>query len=167
MRILPIALVLATAVACDGTGAPPTATPPTNTPPAPKPAEGTPALPAGEPERIAVTHVLVSFKGAIPDPQVTRSKEEAETLAKELFARIKGGEDFEPIRKRFSDDRGGSDEYGMANHGVTPQGQERPRRGMVAAFGDVGFTLKVGEVGLAPYDPQKSPYGWHIVKRTK
>ena len=163
MRTLPILLALVAAVACDQ-GSPASTTP--AAPPNP-PADAAPAAPAGQPERIAVTHVLISFKGAIRDPQVTRSKEEAEALAKELYERIKGGEDFEPIRTRFSDDRGGSAEYGMANHGVAPQGQERPRRGMVAAFGDVGFTLKVGEVGMAPYDPQKSPYGWHIIKRTK
>lgn len=36
---------------------------------------------------------------------------------------------------------------------------------MVPAFGDVGFTLRMGEVGLAPYDPQTSPFGWHVIKR--
>jgi parvulin-like peptidyl-prolyl isomerase len=40
-----------------------------------------------------------------------------------------------------------------------------PRDKMVGAFGDVGFPLQVGEIGLAEYDPQKSKYGWHIIKR--
>ncbi|MFT5049926.1 MAG: peptidyl-prolyl cis-trans isomerase B (cyclophilin B) [Chlamydiales bacterium] len=39
------------------------------------------------------------------------------------------------------------------------------REQMVPAFGDVGFLLEVGEVGLAPFDPAKSPYGWHVIKR--
>lgn len=163
MRLLPILVALAPLAACDA--ARPGEPPPS--PSAPAPAEPAATLPPGQPERIAVTHVLVAFKGAIRDPQVTRTKEEAEALAKELYARIQGGEDFEPIRKRFSDDRGGSAEYAMANHGVEPQGGERPRHGMVAAFGDVGFALKVGEVGMAVHDAQKSPYGWHIIKRTK
>jgi parvulin-like peptidyl-prolyl isomerase len=38
---------------------------------------------------------------------------------------------------------------------------------MVPAFGDAGFPLKVGEIGMASYDSTKSPYGWHIVKRLK
>lgn len=38
---------------------------------------------------------------------------------------------------------------------------------MVGAFGNVGFPLKVGEVGLAEYDPTESKYGWHIIKRLK
>jgi len=42
-----------------------------------------------------------------------------------------------------------------------------PRGNMAAAFGDVGFKLKVGEVGLAEPDPEKSPFGFHIIKRLK
>lgn len=42
-----------------------------------------------------------------------------------------------------------------------------PRGQMAAAFGDVGFKLKVGEVGLAEPNPQKSPFGYHIIKRLK
>jgi len=40
-----------------------------------------------------------------------------------------------------------------------------PRDEMAPAFGDVGFALKVGEVGMAPYDKTKSPFGIHIIKR--
>jgi len=29
----------------------------------------------------------------------------------------------------------------------------------------VSFSLPAGGVGLAVYDPQKSKYGWHIIKR--
>jgi parvulin-like peptidyl-prolyl isomerase len=36
---------------------------------------------------------------------------------------------------------------------------------MVPAFGEVGFALAPGEIGMAPYDARKSPYGWHIIKR--
>ena len=38
---------------------------------------------------------------------------------------------------------------------------------MVAAFGDTGFPLKVGGIGLAEYHATTSPYGWHIVKRVE
>jgi hypothetical protein len=40
-----------------------------------------------------------------------------------------------------------------------------PRAAMVPAFGDVGFSLEVGEVGLAGYDEKASPFGWHVIKR--
>jgi parvulin-like peptidyl-prolyl isomerase len=41
------------------------------------------------------------------------------------------------------------------------------RSQMVKAFGDVGFRLKVGEMGVAPWDASASPFGWHIIKRIK
>lgn len=40
-----------------------------------------------------------------------------------------------------------------------------PRGAMVPAFGDVGFALAVEEVGLAVYDKDASPFGWHGIKR--
>lgn len=40
-----------------------------------------------------------------------------------------------------------------------------PRAAMVPAFGDVGFGLEVGEVGIAGYDEKTSPFGWHVIKR--
>jgi parvulin-like peptidyl-prolyl isomerase len=53
---------------------------------------------------------------------------------------------------------------------MTGQGNGRTlfkRSGMVAAFGDVGWRLEVGEYGVAPFDARTSPYGWHIIKRLK
>jgi len=38
---------------------------------------------------------------------------------------------------------------------------------MVPAFGNVGFAISVGNVDIADYDPNTSPYGWHIIKRLK
>jgi cyclophilin family peptidyl-prolyl cis-trans isomerase len=38
---------------------------------------------------------------------------------------------------------------------------------LVPAFGDVGFALEVGGVGLAPYDDKTSPFGWHVIKRVE
>lgn len=43
--------------------------------------------------------------------------------------------------------------------------QAFPRSQMAPAFGNVGFRLKVGEIGLAPYDSRDSQFGWHIIKR--
>jgi parvulin-like peptidyl-prolyl isomerase len=36
---------------------------------------------------------------------------------------------------------------------------------MVPGFGDVAFELKVGEVGLCPFDGVRSPFGFHVIKR--
>ena len=40
-----------------------------------------------------------------------------------------------------------------------------PRGAMVAAFGDVGFALEPGEIGVAGFDADASPFGWHVIRR--
>lgn len=45
------------------------------------------------------------------------------------------------------------------------QNMSLPRSGMAPAFGDIGFNLKVGEIGMAQYDKQTSPFGIHVIKR--
>jgi PPIC-type PPIASE domain len=122
---------------------------------------------ADEPERVTVQHILIAFKGSIPnDPKVTRSKEDAERLALQVFERAKGGEDFAAMVKMYTNDEYPG-VYKMTNKGITPDKskQEYSRTGMVKSFGDVSFGLAVGAVGLAVYDPAASKYGWHIIKR--
>lgn len=117
-----------------------------------------------EPNHIKVQHVLIGFKGSVRGKNVTRTLEEAEALAKEILEKARKGEDFDALVKEHSDDNFPGI-YGMANNNVNPMQGEFARSGMVAAFGDVGFKLEVGEVGLASYDPKKSKYGYHIIKR--
>ena len=117
-----------------------------------------------ESEHILVAHVLVSFAGT--RTKATRSKEAAEKLAYEVLARARKGEDFNKLIKDLSDDEG-EGIYGLANHRVNPVGTEFERRRMVPAFGDVGFKLEVGSIGMSVFDAQKSPFGWHIIKRLK
>jgi parvulin-like peptidyl-prolyl isomerase len=130
-------------------------------PPPPPPAP--PAKP--EPERITVRHILVAFQGA-PRVKATRSRDEAKALAEQLLERVKKGEDFAALMKQHSDDTGPG-VYSLVNHGVAAASGAYPRKGMVAAFGDVGFTLEVNGIGMAPHDPAKSPFGWHIIQRTQ
>ncbi|OGD23861.1 MAG: hypothetical protein A2Y70_05870 [Candidatus Aminicenantes bacterium RBG_13_64_14] len=124
-------------------------------------------LAQAEPERVTVQHILIAFKGSLPKgTKVTRSKEDAEKLALQVFERAKAGEDFAAMVKMYTND---SDPgiYKMTNKGLTPDKskQEFSRTGMVKAFGDVGFSLEVGGIGLAVYDPATSRFGWHIIKR--
>lgn len=117
-----------------------------------------------EPDHIQVAHVLISFDGA--GTEATRSKPEAEKLATSVLARAKAGEDFAKLIRELSDDSGDG-VYGMSNTGVAPASGEYPRKGMVAAFGDVGFKLAVGSIGMSAFDPRTSPFGWHVIKRLK
>jgi parvulin-like peptidyl-prolyl isomerase len=138
------------------------------TPPPAKPSMApTPAPAAGkEPDHITIQHVLIGFKGSVPGKNITRTQDEAEKLAGEVLARAKKGEDFDGLVKKYTDDSPPGI-YAMANKGVAASAGEYPRERMVPAFGDAGFPLQVGEIGMASYDKTKSPYGWHIVKRLK
>lgn len=109
---------------------------------------------------VKVQHLLVSFAGA--GTGARRSREEAEQLAGELFAQIQSGGDFDALVKEHTDD---------SHPGIytmtlgSPAAGQYSRYGMVPAFGNAGWRLAVGEVGVAGFDSSASPYGWHIVKR--
>jgi hypothetical protein len=119
-----------------------------------------------EPDRITVQHILIAFRGSVPDPKVTRSRDDAERLALKVLEKAKAGEDFDAMVKAYTNDAYPGI-YRMANRGIAPDAgrQEFSRTRMVQAFGDVGFGLEVGGIGLAPYDPATSKYGWHVIKR--
>lgn len=119
-------------------------------------------------EIIEVQHILISFQGASPQIKATRSREEAEKLTAGLLAKIQAGTDFSALMAEHSEDPGPG-VYGMCNS-KSKQDQANNvmwRKDMVPAFGNVGWRLKVGEVGVAPYHGNDSPYGWHIIKRLK
>ncbi len=109
---------------------------------------------------VKVQHLLVSFAGT--RTSATRSREEAEQLAGELFARIQKGEDFDALVKQYTDD---------SHPGIytmtlgSPAAGQHSRYGMVPAFGNAGWRLAVDEIGVAGFDSSASPFGWHIVKR--
>jgi len=119
-----------------------------------------------EPDRVTVQHILIAFKGSIPDPKVTRGRADAERLALEIFEKAKAGQDFDAMVKSYTNDSYPGI-YKMTNRDVAPDParQELSRTKMVQAFGDVSFSLEVGGVGLAAYDAATSRFGWHIIKR--
>jgi len=115
------------------------------------------AKPEQPDERIEIQHILIAFKGAPRMTKVTRTKEEAKALAEKIYAEVIGGGDFDALVKQHTDD---------SAPGIYPV-SKAGRAGFVKGFGDVGFRLKVGEIGVAPWDAAASPFGWHIIKRVK
>ena len=107
-------------------------------------------------ESITIQHVLIGFKGA-PRMTVSRSKDDAKALAQKVYDQAIGGADFDALVKQYTDD---------SAPGIYPL-TKISRAGMVKSFGDVGFRLKVGEIGIATWDATASPFGWHIIKRLK
>lgn len=175
----------------------------------------------GEPEKVAVRHILVTFLERGQRLGVTRNRREAEALARECYERLRSGElDFDQARDMYSDE-----EYPegivlplwrISNYGVYDPGQrarqtviresnayqaelralraageitaeemterlqERAlelgamvattavdRREEITApgYADVAFQLDVGEVGLVPFDPNRAPAGFYVIKR--
>jgi len=108
-------------------------------------------------ESIVIQHVLIGFKGAPRLVGVTRTKEEAKVLAETVYAEAVRGGDFDALVKQYTND---------SAPGIYPL-TKAGRNGMVKGFGDVGFRLKAGEIGVSPWDASASPFGWHIIKRLK
>ena len=99
--------------------------------------------------QVVVQHILIGFQGSVQGKSVTRTRDEAEALAAKLFSEIQNGADFDGLVEKNTDD---------SYPGRYPIEATR-RRGMVQGFGDVGWRLEVGEVGVAPHHATKSPYG--------
>ena len=107
-------------------------------------------------EKVEIQHILIAFKGVPRVPNMTRSKDEAKALAQKVYAEAIGG-DFDALVKQYTND---------SWPGIYPVTKAR-RADWAKSFGDVGFRLKVGEIGVAQWDTTASPFGWHIIKRLK
>jgi len=145
---------------------PPVPAKPAPSPEAAKPAES-PETQAKEPDRVVVQHILVSFSGKLPGKTISRTQDEARALAGQILERARKGEDFDALVKQYTDDQAPG-VYKMFNRGRTAADHdEYARQGMVPCFGDMSFHLGPGEIGMCEYDRQRSPFGWHIIKRIK
>src|SRR4029079_12320696 len=129
-------------------------------PPPPDPLESADILkrPA-EKGPVNVQHVLVGWKDTPAakagrgDPRAKeRTKEQADKIAQDVFAKVKAGGDMAKLMKEFSEDEGSKDN--ARAYAVTADSQ------MVEPFKNLSLRLKEGEAGLV-----KSPFGWHIIKR--
>jgi hypothetical protein len=112
---------------------------------------------AKEPEEIAARHILVAYKGSErADAKIARTKEEARKRAEELLAKVKeAGADFAEIAKRESDEPGAKEKGG--DLGTFKKGV------MHKNFEEAAWKLKVDELSGVV----ESPFGFHIIKRTK
>lgn len=111
-----------------------------------------------------VQHILISFKGAARSTQ-ERSHDEAGKLAWDILEQLRKGGDIDALMKQHSNDPGPGIYTMVTDAAAAKPGEVHMRTGMVQAFGDVGWRLEVGEIGVASYDSQKSPFGYHIIKR--
>ncbi|MCB9894201.1 MAG: peptidylprolyl isomerase [Planctomycetes bacterium] len=120
-------------------------------------------------KRVKIQHVLIGRYFSDPDGKHKRlSPEEAEALAAEVYAKAKEGESFNKLVREYTYDTTEGEppgSYIMVADKDAANKLQTWREGMVPAFGDVGWRLEIGEVGVAMYDRAKSWYGYHIIKR--
>ncbi len=100
------------------------------------------------PERVHARHLLISVPKDADVAVATKAKERAEDLIK----RLKKGEDFSTLAKRWSEDPGSAKKGG--DLGWFSRGQ------MVPAFEEVAFSLKAG----AYSDIIRTDFGYHIIQ---
>lgn len=118
-----------------------------------------------EPKRVEVRHILLSWRDRI-ETSPRSTPQEAERRADELVQALKGGADFAQLMATESEDTGGG-VYVLVNRGERPGPDEFERGGMVKGFGDASFSLQVGQIAVIGFDEDDSPFGWHIIQRTK
>jgi len=106
------------------------------------------------PEKITASHILIGYEGA-DRSEATRTKQEARKLAADILAKAKApGADFAALAKEFSEGpsktRGGDlGEFG--------------RNAMHKNFEQAAWKLAVGQIS----DLVETPFGFHVIKRTK
>lgn len=103
------------------------------------------------PTTATVSHILIGYQGSLPGENVTRTKEEAKTLAIKLLhdARKKGA-DFAKLMKDNSQDPG------PGTYPVTPDAR------LVPPFKQLSLTLGKGQIDIV-----ETSFGYHIIKRTE
>jgi len=100
-----------------------------------------------QPERVRAAHILFKTEGKSPE-----ETEKIKARAAEILARVKKGEDFAALARKYSEDVGSASQGG--DLGFFGRGQ------MVPEFENAAFTLKEGSVS----DLIVTKYGFHIIK---
>ena len=105
---------------------------------------------------VKASHILISWKGCMKaDELITRTKEEARAAATKVLERVRAGEDFAQMARENSDGPSGASGGGL--------GPPFQRQRMAWPVSDAAFWLEVGGIS----ELVESPFGFHIIKRTK
>jgi parvulin-like peptidyl-prolyl isomerase len=108
------------------------------------------------PTRIGARHILVMHQRSMQKPEsVTRTREDARKRAEECLAALRSGSAWEAVVGECSDEPGAAERAGEL--GTFERGA------MVKTFSDAAFQLEVNAIS----DLVETPYGFHIIQRTK
>ena len=98
-------------------------------------------------EQVHSRHILVAVPKNAPPSDVTKGKERADALRKEIV----GGKAFADVARASSEDPGSKGDGGDLGWAE--------RNAFVPEFTQAAFNLKVGEVS----EPVRTPFGWHLI----
>lgn len=104
--------------------------------------------------KLSASHILIMHKDSERVPaEVTRTKEEALALTKELLAKLQAGADFAEIAREHSDCPSKAQGGDLGTF---------PPAAMAPQFTQGVMALKDGEISK---EPVETPFGYHIIKR--
>ena len=106
-------------------------------------------------QQMTASHILLQYKGAErADASVTRTKEEARSLAGDLKRQLDGGAAFNTLARSRSD---GPSKQKSGSLGVITRGQ------IADAFDATAFALSQGQISPVV----ETPFGFHIIRADK
>ena len=105
---------------------------------------------------ITAKHILIKpdTTDEMSDEDIAKAEKKAKEEAKQIIEKLKNGEDFEKLAKKYSDDEGTASEGGLFSNFT--------KEDVVAEFWNASIELKDGEYTKTPV---KSTYGYHIILR--
>ncbi len=106
-----------------------------------------------KPDRVKAEHILIRPDASATSP-TGRTEDGAKAFAEELLKKIKAGESFEALAKKYSQDPGSASRGGDLDW--------FSKGAMVPEFENAAFALKTGEVSPVI----KTQFGYHIIKTT-
>lgn len=106
---------------------------------------------------ISCKHILITadVKDDMTDKEKEKAEEKALSTAKEVIKKLKDGESFDDLAKKYSKDSSNADKGG--DLGFFNKGE------MVSEFEEAAYALKVGKYTTTPV---KTKFGYHIILKT-
>lgn len=104
-------------------------------------------------DSVTASHILLKTQDSEGKELSAEKKKEAKKKAEEALAKVKSGEDFAKVAKKYSQDSSASNGGELGTFG---RGQ------MVSEFEKAAFNMKKGEIS----DIVETEYGYHIIKVT-
>lgn len=108
---------------------------------------------------IKASHILISVDTSDKDSDEVKAKKESEAKkkAEEVIEKLKNGEKFKDLVKKYSTDKNTKNKAGNLGYFNTDSGMDEN-------FMDAAKKLEVGKYTL---EPVKTQYGYHIILKTK